>query len=75
MKLTDIINNCENVVKDRMDYIFASFQKEFNDICYDERSSIVGIGEQGKRLLCYFKKTNEGEILVKFKSNDKPVSI
>lgn len=75
MKLTDIINNCENVVKDRMDYIFASFQKEFNDICYDERSSIVGIGEPGKYLLCYFKKTNEGEILVKFKSNDKPVSI
>ena len=48
--------------------IFVTFQKEFPNICYDERSSIVGIGEPNKQLLCYFKKTVEGEILVKFKA-------
>lgn len=75
MKLTDITNDCDNLIKERIEYIFVTFQKEFSNICYDERSSIVGIGEPNKHLLCYFKKTVEGEILVKFKASDKPISL
>ena len=75
MKLTDITNDSDNLIKERIEYIFATFQKEFSNICYDERSSIVGIGEPNKQLLCYFKKTVEGEILVKFKASDKPIQL
>ena len=74
MNLQDLINNCEDLIKERIDYIFNSFKKYFPDVRYDERSSILGIGERGKHLLCYFKKL-ENNVLVKFKSNKDAVSI
>ena len=75
MKLTDIINDSNNLIKERIEYIFTAFQKEFSNVRYDERSSIVGIGEPNSRLLCYFKKAIEGDTLVKFKAVDGPVSL
>ena len=44
----------EQKVKERVEYIFSCFQKAFPNIRYDERESIIGIGEEGKQLLCYF---------------------
>lgn len=73
MKLIDITNNLDFLIE-RIEYIFTAFQTEFPDVCYDERSSIVGIGEPNTRLLCYFKSV-DGEPLVKFKSNTQPVPL
>ena len=74
MKLIDIIEDCDIVIKERIDYIFHSFQKEFPDIRYDERSSIVGIGELNKHLLCYFRKV-DGNVLIKFKAVEASISV
>ena len=60
MKLSDIIDSCEIAAKERIDYIFTSFKKDFPNVRYDERSSIVGIGEPQNYLLCYFKKMPMG---------------
>lgn len=75
MKLSDIIDSCEIAAKERIDYIFTSFKKDFPNVRYDERSSIVGIGEPQNYLLCYFKKNADGNVLVKFKAETSPVSL
>lgn len=63
----------ESCVKERVDYIFNSLKVVFPFIRYDERDTIIGIGEEGKYLLCYFKLGNEGEKQVKFKSLKAPL--
>lgn len=73
MNLSDIIDNHESEIKGRIDYIFDSFQKDFPNIRYDERASIVGIGEPKNHLLCYFKKNTDGVILVKFKAAESAI--
>jgi hypothetical protein len=75
MNLSDIIDNREPVIKERIDYIFDSFQKDFPNIRYDERTSIVGIGEPKNHLLCYFRKNADGVILVKFKAAESAISL
>lgn len=74
MELTDILNNSNNLINKRVDYIFTAFKKEFSNVCYDERSSIIGISEPNKHLMCYFRFGENGEVLVKFK-NSTPVSL
>lgn len=73
MKLEDITKDLDKFIEERIDYIFKSFQKVFPDVRYDERATIVGIGEPNKYLLCYFRKTEDNNILVKFKANEAPV--
>ena len=75
MNLSDIIDNREPVIKERIDYIFDSFQKDFPNIRYDERTSIVGIGEIQNHLLCYFGKNEDGVILVKFKAAESAIPL
>lgn len=75
MNLSDIIDNHEPAIKERIDYIFDSFQKDFPNIRYDERTSIVGIGEPKNHLLCYFRKNADGVILVKFKAAESAISL
>lgn len=75
MKLKDIINDSNRLVKERINYIFNAFQREFPDVYYDERKSIVGIGEKNRNWMCYFKMDENGEVLVKFMANNKPCSL
>lgn len=75
MNLSDIIKDLDCSNEERIKYIFNSFQRHFPNVRYDERSSIVGIGEPEKYLLCYFRRTEDNNILVKFKSNEYPVSL
>ena len=63
----------ESAVKERIDFIYNSLKREFPLVRYDERDTIIGIGEEGKYLLCYFKLGNEGEKQVKFKSLKTPL--
>ena len=63
----------ESAVKERIDFIYNSLKREFPLVRYDERDTIIGIGEEGKYLLCYFKLGNEGEKQVKFKSLKAPL--
>ncbi len=72
MKLSYIKNQYGNLIKERIDYIFSAFLKEFSDIEYDERYSIIGIGQPNNYLLCYFKIQN-GNLMVKFKAKDKAI--
>lgn len=71
MKLIEFTT--EPSVKERVDYVFNSLQATFPSVRYDERDTIIGIGEEGKYLLCYFKLGNEGEKQVKFKSMKAPL--
>lgn len=71
MYLTDITSNCDNKVKERIDYVFAAFKKEFVNVLYDERREIVGVGEPNKHLMCYYYLDENGEPWVKFKTGDK----
>ena len=75
MKVSDIIDDCEVAIKEKINYIFNSFQKDFPNIRYDERISIVGIGEPEKHLLCYFRKNTDGSIVVKFKGAESAISL
>ncbi|MDE7454863.1 MAG: hypothetical protein K2M64_03435, partial [Clostridia bacterium] len=47
--------------------IYTKFQSEFEQCKYVHRKEILGIGEQGRYLMCYFFLKN-GLLLVKFKS-------
>ena len=75
MNLIDMLKGKDNSVGERIDYIFSKFQENFPEVKYKERESIIGIGEAGKYLLCYFKKEKDGAIFVKFKSNSQAVPI
>ena len=75
MNLSDITKDLDYSNEERIKYIFNSFQRHFQNVRYDERSSIVGIGEPEKYLLCYFRRTEDNNILVKFKSNEYTVSL
>ncbi len=75
MTLTDIIIGQDKAVEDRVQHIFSAFQKEFPKARYDEREEILGIGEDGKYLLCYFKKEPDNAVYVKFKSNPFSVPV
>lgn len=72
MLLSDIIEECENGIKERVNYIFDAFQKHFPNIRYDERSSIVGVGEPERFLMYYFRKDSSG-IFIKFKASEQSV--
>lgn len=74
VRINDIIG-IDDGVKAKVEYIFLSFQKVFPAIQYDERMSIVGIGETGKHLLCYFRKDINNTVWVKFKSDAKGVPL
>ena len=50
-------------------YIYSKLKQAFSDVKYQERRSILGIGEDGKRLMCYFLFNHDG-FCIKFK--DKP---
>lgn len=71
MQLIDY--TAEQKVKERVEYIFGCFQKAFPNIRYDERESIIGIGEEGKQLLCYFKLSDDGQKYIKFKRRNEPL--
>ncbi len=73
MQLIDYI--VEQNTKERVEYIFSCFQQVFPNIKYDERESIIGVGEEGKQLLCYFKISDDGQKLVKFKKKNEPMSL
>lgn len=73
MNLNDLTK--EPDVKERIDYIFSSFKNDFPDTRYDERGTIVGIGEPEMHLFCYFKLGSNEEILVKFKSENAPITL
>lgn len=75
MTLLDITKDLDITIKERIDYIFQAFQKQFPNVRYDERATIVGIGEPEKYLLCYFRRTEDNNVLVKFKANDSPVTL
>ena len=67
MSILEIIQS-NNLIYDQVKHIFLSFQKEFPDVRYDEREEILGIGEPNRYLMCYFKYSEEGNVLVKFKN-------
>lgn len=73
MQLADYI--IEQSTKERVEYIFGCFQQVFPNVRYDERESIIGVGEEGKQLLCYFKISDDGQKLVKFKKKNEPMSL
>lgn len=74
MMTNDLFIKCNEIEKERINYIFSTFKKDFPNVCYNERKSIVGIDEQDKYLLCYFKISEE-KILVKFKSSKKSIDL
>ena len=74
MNFNEIFIDCEIEIKEKIEYIFKSFQKFFPNIRYFDYHSIVGIGEPDDYFLCYFKKRSKA-FSVKFKSNSFAVPI
>ncbi len=66
----DLTNNFDPIVAKQVKYIYDAFCKEYANARYDERKEIVGIGEPGKYLFCYFKSVGD-KIFVKFKSEEQ----
>lgn len=73
MKLVDYIATQEE--QERINYIFGCLKKVFPNIRYDERVDIIGIGEEGKYLLCYFKLVDGTKRYVKFKALEELLSL
>lgn len=67
MKLINLTN--EPKIKERIEYIYNCFLKSFPNARIQERPSIIGIGEEGRRLLCYLKVEQDGTKVIKFKSS------
>jgi len=74
MNLEELTKKHGNQLKEKIEYIFNCFKQEFPNVCYSDRTNILGIGEPGKRLLCYFLDPDDGVVFVKFKSN-KSISL
>ena len=73
MKLSDYTEDID--IKESVEYIFNCFQNVFPKTRYDERETIIGIGEEGRHLFCYFKIEADGSKSVKFKSDSEAVDV
>lgn len=68
MTLKEITDEFE---RERIEYIYEKFKSAFPEVRFDERAALLGIGEQGKHLLCYFLRNSKGFLLIKFKQKRK----
>ena len=62
-------------IKERIEYIFNCFCSVFPKTQYQDRGAIIGVGEKGRHLFCYFRTEVDGEKTVKFKGFQNSVNI
>lgn len=65
-----LLKNEENKILE----IYQEFKQSFPDCELINRKDILGIGEQGKHLMCYFLYFNQ-TVLIKFKNNNEKFNI
>lgn len=68
------IYNLSKNEENRILEIFQEFQQSFPNCELINRKDILGIGEQGKHLMCYFSYINH-TLLIKFKNKDEKLNI
>lgn len=68
------IYNLSKNEENRILEIFQEFQQSFPNCELINRKDILGIGEQGKHLMCYFLYLNH-TLLIKFKNKDEKLNI
>ncbi len=59
--------NLTSAEENKVFAIYEKLKRSFPDIRIDQRKEIVGIGEEGRRLVCYFS-LRDGAVSVKFKN-------
>lgn len=68
------IYNLSKNEENRILEIFQEFQQSFPNCELINRKDLLGIGEQGKHLMCYFLYLNH-TLLIKFKNKDEKLNI
>ena len=74
MTVTDIVNG-NNLVKEKIDYILNSFEKEFPGVYLKNGKRHVKICQSNGYYLCYFFVDRENNVRARFKSHRHSVSI
>ena len=72
MKKLEITDEFE---KERVEYIYRQFKNAFPNTRFSDRSVILGVGEPGRYLACYFIRSEDGSLEIKFKNNQTRFSI